>query len=99
MESRSIDCSEQQSIKHLKIIPDILNVCVVTFKVISYHGHVDVGGLELQVDLLVDESLAVIVVVHADERHLGEVLAVELLQERRLKIFFHVRVMSAMFRT
>ena len=88
MESRSIDCSEQQSINHLKNIAEILNVCVVPSEIISYHGHVDVGGLELQVDLLVDESLAVIVVVHADERHLGEVLVVELLQEKNWRYFF-----------
>ena len=49
----------------------------------NYHGHVDVGGGELHVDLLVDESLAVIVVVHADDRHLDDVLVLELGLKKR----------------
>ena len=34
-----------------------------------YHGEVDVGGVELHVDLLVDEGLAVLVVVLPDLGH------------------------------
>lgn len=36
-----------------------------------YHGEIDVAGGQLHVDLLVDQSLAVIVEVLANERHLG----------------------------
>ena len=32
----------------------------------SYHGQVDIGGIELHVDLLVDHGLAVLVVVLPD---------------------------------
>jgi hypothetical protein len=35
-----------------------------------YHGEIDVAGGQLHVDLLVDQSLAVIVEVLANERHL-----------------------------
>jgi hypothetical protein len=38
----------------------------------AHHGHVSVGRVQLHVDLLVDQSLAVVVVVHADRRHLGD---------------------------
>jgi hypothetical protein len=36
-----------------------------------YHGEIDVAGGQLHVDLLVDQSLAVVVEVLANERHLG----------------------------
>ena len=32
----------------------------------SYHGHVDVAGVQLHVDLLVDQGLAVLLVVLSD---------------------------------
>lgn len=55
---------------------------------LNYHGHVDVGGLELHVDLLVDESLAVIVVVHADDGHLDEVVVDEFVMEKKKQRLF-----------
>jgi hypothetical protein len=38
----------------------------------THHGEVDIAGIELHIDLLVDESLGLLVVVHADlaGRHL-----------------------------
>merc|ERR1712156_157889 len=38
---------------------------VISVKVVS-HGHVDVGGVQLQIDLLVDQGLAVLLVVLPD---------------------------------
>ena len=35
----------------------------------AYHGEIDVGGIEFHVDLLVDQRLAVLVVVLPDLRH------------------------------
>jgi hypothetical protein len=32
----------------------------------TYHGEVDIAGIELHVDLLVDEGLRLLVIVHAD---------------------------------
>lgn len=38
----------------------------------AYHGHVDIAGIQLHVDLLVDGGLAVLMVVLADNAgHLG----------------------------
>ena len=42
----------------------------VDFSTRTHHGQVDVGGVELHVDLLVDVGLAVGVEVLADKRHL-----------------------------
>ena len=35
----------------------------------SYQGHVDIAGVQLQVDLLIDEGLAVLLVVLSDPGH------------------------------
>lgn len=38
----------------------------------AYHGHVDIAGIQLHVDLLVDGGLTVLMVVLADKAgHLG----------------------------
>jgi hypothetical protein len=42
-----------------------------------YHGEIDVAGGQLHVDLLVDQSLAVVVEVLANERHLGRVFSLD----------------------
>ena len=47
--------------------PATLLLCSAVYD--CYHGEVDVGGVELHVDLLVDEGLAVLVVVLPDLGH------------------------------
>ena len=55
-------------IAHTYYVPSANMSCAIG-KEYSHHGEIDIGGVELHVDLLVDQSLTILMVVLPDLGH------------------------------
>ena len=55
-------------IAHTYHVPSANLSCAIG-KEYAYHGEIDIGGVELHVDLLVDQSLTILMVVLPDLGH------------------------------